>query len=298
LSPGRGGKRSKGGTGMAFEGKMAWVTGASSGIGEAVAKALAARGAHVLLSGRRLDALQRVEREIGAQARALPFEATDYGALPGVVAEALAWRGGVDLLVNNAGVSQRSLALDTDFEVYRRIMEVDFFAPLRLTQLVLPHMVERRSGRIAIVSSLAGKIGTPIRTGYCAAKFACVGYFEALRSEVERAYGVQVTIILPGSVRTNIAINALDAKGERRGRSDVNIDAGIPPERAAQTILDGFAAGAREIVVAEGNELAALQGRIADPETLFNFMAERGMDLATQRAAGGAGAIEPSKVNG
>ncbi len=209
---------------MDFAGATAWVTGASSGIGEALAKGLAARGAHVLLSGRRRDALARVEAEIGGSARALPFEATDFDALPGVVAQAMAWRGGIDLLVNNAGVSQRSLALDTEFEVYRKLMEVDFFAPLRLTQLVLPHMVARRRGRVAIVSSVAGRVGAPLRTGYCAAKFACVGYFEALRAEIERAYGVAVTVVLPGSVRTNVAVNALDGNGAPRGVSDINID--------------------------------------------------------------------------
>jgi len=271
------------------------VTGASSGIGEALAKALAARGAFVLLSGRRVDALERVRAEIGEGARALPFEATDYDALPGIVAQALAWRGGIDLIVNNAGISQRSLALDTSFEVYRKLMEIDFFAPLRLTQLVLPHMVERRSGRIAIVSSVAGKVGGPLRTGYSAAKFACVGYFEALRAEVERAYGVGVTVILPGSVRTQVAVNALDGAGAPRGRSDVNIDSGIPAERAAEVIADGLAADAREIVVAEGVELQALQMRASQPEALFDFAADMGSKLAAQRAAGAS--LEPHKIN-
>ena len=198
---------------MEFAGKTAWVTGASSGIGEALSRALAERGASVVLSGRRADALDRLAAEIGPAALPLPFEATDYAALPGAVRRAIAWRGGVDLLVNNAGVSQRSLALDTEFDAYRKIMEIDYFAPLRLTQLALPHMVERRSGHIAVVSSLAGKVGVPLRTGYSSAKFAIVGYFEALRSEIETAYDVGVTIILPGSVKTNVAVNAF---GRRR----------------------------------------------------------------------------------
>ncbi len=127
-------------------------------------------------------------------------------ALPGVVKTAWDWRGGVDLLINNAGVSQRSLARDTSVEVYRRLMEVDFFAPLQLTQLLLPHMIDRGSGHIGTVSSVAGKVGAPLRTGYCAAKHACVGYFDALRAEIETAYGINVSVILPGSVRTGIAI--------------------------------------------------------------------------------------------
>src|SRR5580693_3304628 len=121
-------------------------------------------------------------------------------------------------------------------------------------------MIARRSGRIAVVSSVAGKLGVPLRTGYCAAKDACVGYFEALRAEVETAYGVGVTVILPGSVKTPLPFAAFDARGGRYGRADVNIDNGIPVEKAAALMLDGLAAGAREIVV-EGRELAGLQMR-------------------------------------
>ncbi len=280
---------------MEFENATAWVTGASSGIGEALACGLAARGAHVILSGRRRDALARVAAEIGPKSLVLPFEATDYDALPAVTEAALGWRGGCDLLVNNAGVSQRSLALDTSFAVYRQLMEIDFFAPVRLTQLVLPHMVARRGGRIAIVSSLAGKIGTPLRTGYSAAKFACVGYFESLRAEIETAYGVGVSVILPGSVATEVARNALDGDGARFGRADRNIDEGMPAARAAEIILDGLARDSREIVVAEGRELAALHLRASDPEALYATLGDFGARLAAQREAGAA--LTPPKVN-
>ena len=279
---------------MQFDNATVWVTGASSGIGEALAKGLAARGAYVLLSGRRQEALARVQAEIGARARTLAFEATDYDALPQIVAEAFGWRGQIDGLINNAGVSQRSLALDTQFDVYRRLMEVDFFAPMRLTQLVLPRMVERRAGTLAVVSSLAGRLGVPLRTGYCAAKFACVGYFEALRAEVERAYGIKVSVILPGSVRTQVAVNALGGDGRPRGRSDVNIDEGIPVETAAAKILDGLAADAREILVAEGRELLSAQMRATNPEAVFALTADIGAKLAEQRGA----APEPIRING
>lgn len=278
-----------------FAGKTAWVTGASSGIGEALAKGLAARGANVILSGRNIDALRRVAKEAGGETLVLPFEATDYDALPAAVDKALNWKGGVDLLVNNAGVSQRSLALDTGFDVYRRVMEIDFFAPLRLTQLVLPSMVKRRSGHIVIISSVAGKVGAPLRTAYCAAKHACVGYYDALRAEVEKAYGVGVSVVTPGSVRTNIAVNAVTGDGAARGRSDDNIDNGMAPEKAAEIILTGVAEGKREIVVAEGMELAALQMRAANPEALFGFVAEEGARLAALRERGEA--IDPKRVN-
>jgi short-subunit dehydrogenase len=278
-----------------ISGKTAWVTGASSGIGEALAKGLAARGGRIILSGRRVNELQRVAGAVGGEALILPFEATEFDALPGVVAKALAWTGGVDILINNAGVSQRSLALDTTFDTYRRLMDIDFFAPVRITQLVLPSMVERRSGRIVIISSVAGKVGAPLRTAYCAAKHAAIGYFDALRAEVEKAYGVGVSVVTPGSVRTAIAVNAMTGEGGARGRSDENIDNGMAPEKAAEIILDGLVEGRREIVVAEGMELVALQLRAADPEALFDFVAEEGARLAAARAAGEA--PDPKRIN-
>jgi len=280
---------------MDFYGKVVWVTGASSGIGEALSKGLAKRGARIILSGRRVDALERLAQSLNAQTLVLPFEATDYDALPGVVAKAEGWKGGIDLLINNAGVSQRSLALDTSFDVYRTLMEVDFFAPLRLTQLVLPGMVERKGGAIAVVSSVAGKVGAPIRTGYCAAKHAVVGYFEALRAEVEIAYGISVHVILPGSVKTGVSINSLTGDGSRRGKNDVNIENGMEPDRAAAIILDGIASGARDIPVAEGMELMALQLRAQNPEALYSFTAQEGARLAEARAKGEA--VDPGRVN-
>jgi dehydrogenase/reductase SDR family protein 7B len=286
------------GDAMTFQGKTVWTTGASSGIGEALAKGLAARGASVILSGRRASELQRVAGAIGGETLILPFEATDYDALPEIVERAWAWRGGVDLLINNAGISQRSLARDTDIAIYRRLMEVDFFAPLRLTQLVVSRMIASRSGHIAIVSSVAGKVGAPLRTGYCAAKHACLGYFDALRTEVETAYGIDVSVILPGSVRTSISVNALNADGSAYGRTDANIESGMPVDKAAGIILEGLSARRREIPVAEGREFGALQARSQDPETLFRVLAQEGARLAALREEQGPNfSPEPAKIN-
>jgi dehydrogenase/reductase SDR family protein 7B len=272
---------------MDFHNKTAWVTGASSGIGEALAKGLAARGAALILSGRRVDALEALAANLKAPSLILPFEATDLNALPAITEHALAWRGGVDLLINNAGVSQRSLALDTDFEVYRNIMEIDYFAPVRLTGLVLPHMVERGSGHLAVISSVAGKVGVPLRTGYCSAKHALVGYFDALRAEVEEAYGIGVSVVTPGSVTTQIAVNAFAGDGGKFGSADANIEGGMPPEEAAEIILDGIGAGRREIAVAQGQELAILNLRASDPEQAFSALATQGARLAAARHAEG-----------
>lgn len=282
---------------MRYLGTVAWVTGGSSGIGEALVNALVREGASVIVSGRRMSALERVAEIAGGDTLILPFEATEFDQLPFVVDRAMGWRGTIDVLINNAGVSQRSLAIDTDFSVYKQLMDVDYFAPLRLTQCVLPHMIERRGGHIAVVSSIAGKIGAPLRSGYSGAKHACVGYFDALRAEVEEAYGVSVTTILPGSVQTNVAVNALSADGSARGRNDVNIETGMPAGEAAQIIIDGLVRRDREVVVARGAELAALELRAKDPDALFNMLATEGARLAAARGSHGASASpDPGKV--
>lgn len=283
---------------MSFESRVVWVTGASSGIGEALANALLAQGAYVILSGRRADALQALADQAPERTLVLPFETTDYDRLPALTERAWNWRGRIDLLINNAGISQRSLALDTSLDVYRQLIEVDYMAPLALTQALLPRLVEQGGGQLAVVSSVAGKVGTALRTGYCGAKHAVVGYFEALRAEVEEAYGIGVSIIIPGSVRTDIAKNALEGSGSARGRSDANIENGIDPVAAAQTILDGLTARQHDIVVAEGMELGALQLRTSDPAKLFMITSKEGARLAKVREELGAGAsVDPGAVN-
>nr|WP_243451787.1 SDR family NAD(P)-dependent oxidoreductase [Sphingosinicella soli] len=249
-------------------GKIVWITGASSGIGAALAEAFTAAGAHVILSGRRESALADVARRLAGEQLILPFEATDYGALPGIVDKAWAWRGAIDILVNNAGISQRSMALDTDFSVYRQIMEVDFFAPLRLTQFVLPKMVARGQGHFVQMASVAGKVGGPLRTGYCAAKHALVGYSDALRAETAQN-GLGVTVVVPGFVRTSIAENALDGHGERYGPKDDPVGNGISPAEAAADIIAGLRAGKPEITVGRGMEMHLLWLRRLAPRVLF-----------------------------
>lgn len=283
---------------MTFKAKVVWITGASSGIGEALANAFLAQGANVILSGRRAEALQAVADQAPERTLVLPFETTDYDRLPALVEQAWNWRGAVDVLINNAGISQRSLALDTSFDVYRQLIEVDYLAPVALTQNLLPRMVENGGGQLAVVSSVAGKLGAPMRTGYCGAKHAVVGYFEALRAEVQEAYGISVSVILPGSVRTDIAKNALEGNGHSRGRSDTNIDNGIDPVVAAQAIVDGLSERKHDIVIAEGMELTSLQLRASNPEQVFVFTAQEGKRLAQRRAEQGAGAsVDPSAVN-
>lgn len=254
-------------------GKTAWVTGASSGIGEALVKAFVGAGGSAILSGRNLGELERVAAETGAPERChiLPFDTADVEILPDMVAAAIGFRGSIDVLVNNAGISQRSLAIDTDFSVYKRIVEVDLLAPIALTQALLRHLLDRGVGQIIMISSVAGKAGIPMRTAYCAAKHGLIGYADALRTEVA-GQGVKVLVVAPGSVRTNVSRNALNADGTARGSSDAAIDNGIDPDRVADIIWDAVAEGKREIVIAEGIEATIPVLRAQDPDKLFDMV--------------------------
>lgn len=265
-----------------FKDKVVWITGASSGIGEALARAFAEEGTSIILSGRRVDALHALSRDLKTNTLALPFEATNYSCLSDIVDHAWAWKGQVDILVNNAGISQRSLATDTDPDVYRHLIDVDLLAPIWLTQLQLNRMVAAGGGHIVAISSVAGRIGAPLRTAYCAAKHGLIGYMDALRAEVERTHNIHVTNILPGSVATNVARNALTGDGTRRAQSDEAIDAGDDPADCAKAILDAVASKTQELVFAGDQELAVTKLRHDDPQAYFDAVADFGAEITAQ----------------
>ncbi len=256
---------------MSFNGQTIWITGASSGIGRALARKFAAVGAKLILSGRDETRLKDVADEVGADTLILPFEVRDEAARTAAGEQAIAWNGNVDIFVNNAGISQRSQAINTPMQVYHDIMEIDLLAPIALTQALLPHMVKRGSGKLIFMSSIAGKVGVPMRTAYCAAKHGLIGYADALRGELSNK-GVDVHVIAPGSVATDVSRNALNADGEKRGVSDRAIDNGIPADEAAAEIIAGIEASQREIIVARGFELAMGEMR-RTPDQLFDQIA-------------------------
>ena len=262
--------------------KTVWITGASSGIGEALAKAFAAEGASIILSGRRTEALEAVAAQIDTDTHILPFEVTDYDGLAGQVDKAWAWKGRVDILVNNAGVSQRSLAIDTEPEVYRDLINIDLIAPIWLTQLQLDRMAKAGGAHIIAISSVAGRIGAPLRTAYCAAKHGLIGYMDALRAEAEIVHNIKVTNVLPGSVQTNVSRNAMTADGTKRGESDDAIEGGDSPEDCAKAILDAVAAGEPELLFAKGMEADAAKLRHNDPDAFFKLIADVGAGIARQ----------------
>jgi len=257
-----------------------WITGASSGIGEALAVRFAQEGARLVLSARRESELERVaercrDKGLGAdQVLVLSLDVTDWDALPGAVQTVLNQFGHIDLLINNAGVSQRSLCVDTDMSVYRQLMEVDVMGQIALTKAVLPHMLEHGAGHIAVTASVAGKVGAPLRTGYCAAKHAVMGFFDALRAEVENQ-GVHVSTIVPGFIRTDIARNALSGDGQAFGQEDEDIAGGMDVNECAEVVVKGLNAKKREIPVGKGKEMAALWVKRVAPEALFRLAKAR-----------------------
>ena len=259
-----------------------WITGASSGIGEALAKQFAAKGDSLILSARREAELERVKADLvseGANADdvfVLPFDVLDYDAYDAVLEKAMAFKNGPTFLINNAGVSQRSLAIDTDMDTYRKLIELDVIAQIALTKALLPTFVERKAGHIMIIASVAGKVGVPYRTGYCAAKHAVMGFYDALRAEVEHM-GIKVTTVTPGFIQTNIAINALKGDGTAFAKQDANIATGMDVTKCATMIMKGLAKGKREIPVAKWGEYRALILKRLAPNTLFNIVSKMGI---------------------
>lgn len=233
-----------------FAGKVIWITGASSGIGEALAVAFAREGARLVLSSRRADELERVRRGLlrADEHLCLPLDLAQSGPFPALTARVLEKFGRVDILVNNGGISQRALAADMLLDVERTMMEVNYFGSVALTKAVLPAMLARHAGHVVVISSVMGYIGTPGRSTYAASKHALHGYFDSLRAEIWRS-GVKVTLVCPGYVQTQVSDNALGARGEKHGKTDATHLRGITAERCAEATLRAIARGKEEISV-------------------------------------------------
>lgn len=262
-----------------YKDKTVWITGASSGIGEALALALAAQDARLILSARKQETLDLVKQECQKKLPdqsderlfVLPLDVTDEASLAVKTEQAKAFTGRIDLLINNAGISQRSECVNTDMQTYRTLFEVNVFGQIALTKLVLPIMIDQGEGHIAITSSVAGKIGVPFRTGYCAAKHAVMGFFDALRTEVAHN-NIAVSTITPGFIRTNISANALRADGTPYGTVDHDIQGGMDADECAQVILEGLTNHKPEIAVGKGMEMHALWIKRYFPKSIFKLL--------------------------
>lgn len=219
--------------------KVVWITGASAGIGKATAIKMAAKGAKLILSARREDKLKEVKEELGLSednVMVLPLDMKNLDSFEPAYNSIKEKFGKVDILFNNAGISQRGSVIDTTEDVYHELMDVNFWAPVKLTKLVLPDMLKAKTGHIMVTSSLSGKLGSPMRSGYCASKHALHGYFDSLRSEVHNN-NLKVTIICPGYINTDISLNALSPDGTKHGKMDQNQQKGLSVGDCASKIV-------------------------------------------------------------
>lgn len=233
-----------------FNNKVVWITGASSGIGEELAYALSANGAKLILSSRRVDELERVKNACAepSQVQLLPLDLLDVDSLDAMPAKAIALFGQVDIMVHNGGVTQRSAVIDTKLEAHRKVMEVDYFSYVALTRALLPHFKERKAGHFVVTSSVMGKIGTPMRAAYAAAKHALHGFFDCLRAEVAPD-NIKVTVLTPGYIRTNISLYAVTNKPYGLKVPSPDIENGYPADKAAKQIMRAIKRGAFEAYI-------------------------------------------------
>ncbi|MDO4579162.1 MAG: SDR family NAD(P)-dependent oxidoreductase [Acinetobacter sp.] len=254
-------------------GKVVWITGASSGLGKALAKECALQGADVILTARRYEELEKVrvtllnpERHVSVCA-----DITDESQVGHAYAQVLAAKGRIDWLINNAGLSQRALIQDTTMQTERAIMEVDYFSQVFLTKTVLPTFIAQKSGRIAFVSSVAGLLGTQYRASYSAAKAAIHMWANSLRAEVAQE-GIEVSVIFPGFVKTNVSFNALNGEGKPQGHQDEAIENGLEPDLFAQTTVSALLAGEEYIVVGGAKEKLGVWVSRLSPSTLYKMI--------------------------
>ncbi len=247
-----------------YRDKVVWITGASSGIGEALAYEFARQGARLVLSARRTEVLEQVRQQCLSPERhlVLPMDMADTEGMAHKVEAVLTACGRIDVLVNNAGISQRSLVKDTDLSVDRRIMEIDFFGPVALTKAVLPHMLARGSGQLAVVSSVVGLVATPYRSAYAAAKHAIAGFYDALRAESFDS-GIRVSVIYPGFVKSNVSLSALTGSGEAHGLVDEQQVTAMPADAFAQQAVAALAREENRIIIAGKEKLAVWLGRLS-----------------------------------
>jgi len=260
---------------MKLENRTIWITGASSGVGEGMATVFHREGADVILSGRRQGELERVKAscdEGPGSVTVVPFDITDAAARDAAAARVLDAFERIDVLVNNAGIGQRSLAKDTTLDVDRRVMEVDFFAPIALTKLVLPRMIEQQSGHLVVTSSVAGKHAVPYHTAYCAAKHALHGYFDTLRVEHLKD-NVAVTLLVIAGIRSNVFEHALTGDGSEYGKSDWGPGSGMTAEACAQRVVAAIVNREHEVVISIEEAKQAMLLKDKDPVAFTERMA-------------------------
>jgi len=260
---------------MQFSGKTIWITGATSGIGKAVAVELSKEKAHLILSGRNENVLTEIgiacERN-GSTVTTVPFDLGDEKSIESAWDMVKTAELKIDALYNFGGISQRALASETPLFVDRKLFEVNYFGTIALTKLVLVHMIENGGGHLAATSSLVGKFGFPYRSAYSASKHALHGFFESLLAE-NKANNIRVSMIIPGFINTNISVNAINKEGKAHGKLDSNQAQGMSAETCAQIICKALKKEKKEILVGKKDKIMVHIRRFLP--RLYYYMASR-----------------------
>jgi len=258
---------------MNFKNKTIWITGASSGIGKAFAIAFSNYDANLILSARSEKKLFEVKEKCKypEKVEVLTLDLADHDTFNTKVELALGFFNGIDILINNGGISQRSLAIDTQLSVDHRIFNVNYFGTIALTKALLPHFISKKSGQIVVISSVMGKFGTPLRTAYSGSKHALHGFFDSLRAEIHDK-NVKVTIICPGYVNTEVSNNALTADGSKYNINDKGNANGMAPSVFANKALKVIYKQKQEAVIAGFKESAAAYVKRISPGILSKIV--------------------------
>jgi len=257
---------------MTFQHKTIWITGASSGIGEALAIEWSKYKPNIILSGRNIDKMEHVKGECeknGAKCIIVQLDLTNQESITDAADKVISTFDKIDILVNNGGISQRSIATETPIEVDRTVLETNFFGAVSLTKKVLPVMVKNNGGHILVISSVVGKFGFPLRTAYSASKHALQGFFESLRAETKDK-NIRVTIVSPGRIRTNISINAINKDGDQHGEMDPGQANGMAADKCARQIIKAVAKNKKELLIG-GKEVVMVYIRKFFPALFYRM---------------------------
>lgn len=258
---------------MNFSNKVIWITGASSGIGKAMAIEFSKLNTKLILSSRNENELEKVKNECASSSeiKIIPLDLENYTSLPLKVEDAISLFGKIDILFNNGGISQRSKAIDTAIEVDRKIMDINYFGTVALSKALLPHFIAQKSGHFVVITSVVGKVATPVRSSYSASKHALHGFFDSLRAETYQ-YNIKVTLICPGYVKTNISINALTGNGEAQNKMDTATNNGLTPEHFSKLALKAVFNEKNEVYIAGFKEKSAIYLKRFFPKLLAKMI--------------------------
>ena len=244
---------------------VVWITGASSGIGAELARQYSKRNVNLIISARRTEILLQIKESCKGDFKIeiLPFDINDFDSAAYQVEKALSLFGRVDILINNAGISQRSLILDSDFKVFKKLIEIDYLGTIALSRAILPYFVSQQSGHYVVVSSVMGKFGSPYRSGYCAAKHALHGFFDVLRMEHLKD-NIFISMICPGFVATPIALNSIQGDGTPFGKDDQATRKGLNVIYFARKMIQAIDQKKWEVYIGRKEKLGVFLKRLSN----------------------------------